>query len=116
MEQAQRPQAYYANSSPRQRTFNEGDQVMLRTANYIMRMRKKAGTAPVATSLLPRYVGPYTITRKYSDLVYQLQLPASWGSVHNVFHVSHMQPYRSSTQYRHPSNHQSLVHQNYVKH
>jgi hypothetical protein len=103
MEQAQRRQAYYANSSRQQRTFNEGDQVMLRTANYIMRMRKKAGTAPVATSLLPRYVGPYTITRKYSDLVYQLQLPASWGSVHNVFHVSQLQPYRSSTQYRHPS-------------
>ena len=77
MEQAQRRQAYYASSSRQQRTFNEGDQVMLRTANYIMRMRKKTGTAPVATSLLPRYVGPYTITRKYSDLVYQLQLPAS---------------------------------------
>jgi hypothetical protein len=74
---------------------------MLRTANYLDRMRKKAGTGKVATSLLPRYVGPYMITRKLSDLVYQLQLPASWGSVHNVFHVSQLQPYRTSNTYTH---------------
>jgi hypothetical protein len=64
-------------------------------------MRQKAPAGRVATSLLPRYVGPYTITRKFSDLVYQLQLPASWGSVHNVFHVSHLQPYRTSITYSH---------------
>src|ERR1700680_4218360 len=101
MEAAQRRQAHYANSSRREKTFNEGDQVMLRTANYLSRMRKKAGTLNTSTSLVPRYVGPYPIIRKLSDLVYQLKLPASWGNVHNVFHVSQLQPYRTSTQYRH---------------
>src|SRR6202011_631155 len=100
MEAAQRRQAYYANSSRREQTFNEGDQVMLRTANYLSRMRKKAGTLNTSTSLVPRYVGPYPIIRKLSNLVYQLKLPASWGNVHNVFHVSQLQAYRTSTQYR----------------
>src|ERR1700681_549610 len=49
METAQRRQAYYANSSRREKTFNEGDQVMLRTANYLTRMRKTASST-VATS------------------------------------------------------------------
>ena len=53
MEAAQRRQAYYANSSRREQTFNEGDQVMLRTANYLTRMRKKSNTtSTAATSLL----------------------------------------------------------------
>jgi hypothetical protein len=101
MEAAQRRQAHYANSSRREKIFNEGDQVMLRTANYLSRMRKKAGTLNTSTSLVPRYVGPYPIIRKLSNLVYQLKLPASWGNVHNVFHVSQLQAYRTSTQYRH---------------
>jgi hypothetical protein len=102
METAQRRQAYYANSSRREQTFNVGDKVMVRTANYMARMRKQVvGNKEVATRLLPRYVGPYTITHKYSDLVYKLELPASWSAVHNVFHISQLQAYRTSTQYRH---------------
>ena len=59
MEAAQRRQAYYANSSRREKTFDVGDKVMLRTANYMARMRKQAaGNKEVATRLLPRYVGP----------------------------------------------------------
>jgi len=100
MEQAQRRQAYYANSSRRQHVFNEGDKVMLRTSNYIQRLRRQAGNT-TSTSLMPRYLGPYKIKIKYSDLVYELELPASWGNVRPVFHISQLQAYRESSQYRH---------------
>src|ERR1700752_2743208 len=100
MEQAQRRQAYYANSSRRQHVFNEGDKVMLRTSNYIQRLRRQAGNT-TSTSLMPRYLGPYKIKSKYSDLVCELELPASWGNVRPVFHISQLQAYRESPTYRH---------------
>jgi hypothetical protein len=102
MEAAQRRQAYYANSSRREQTFNVGDKVWLRTANYMDRMRKHvAGNKQASLKLLPRYLGPLTITHKFSDLVYKLQLPASWSGIHNVFHISQLQAYRESPHYKH---------------
>jgi hypothetical protein len=95
MLQAQKRQAYYANSSRKEKTFNVGDKVMIRTANYLDRMRKKTDIR-VATRLLPRFIGPYPITHKYSDVVYKVQLPARWSNVHPVFHVSQLSPYRTS--------------------
>jgi hypothetical protein len=50
---------------------------------------------------LPRYLGPLTITYKYSDLVYKLQLPAAWSGIHDVFHISQLQAYRESSHYKH---------------
>ena len=100
MEQAQRRQAYYANSSRRQHIFNEGDKVMLRTSNYVQRLRRQAGNT-TSTSLMPRYLGPYKIKTKHSDLVYELELPASWGNARPVFHISQLQAYRESPTYRH---------------
>ncbi|PHT63815.1 hypothetical protein T459_32344 [Capsicum annuum] len=38
--------------------------------------------------LSPRYVGPYQILKKIGAVTYELELPASLGSVHPVFHVS----------------------------
>ncbi|KAF3678844.1 putative uroporphyrinogen decarboxylase, chloroplastic-like [Capsicum annuum] len=36
----------------------------------------------------PCYVGPYQILRKIGTIAYELELPASLGSVHPLFHVS----------------------------
>jgi len=102
MEVAQRRQAYYANSSRREQTFNVGDKVWLRTANYMDRMRKHvAGNKQASLKLLPRYLGPLEITHKYSDLVYRLSLPAAWSGIHNVFHISQLQAYRECTRFKH---------------
>jgi hypothetical protein len=102
MEAAQRRQAYYANSSRREQTFNVGDKVWLRTANYMDRMRKHvAGNKQASLKLLPRYLGPLEITHKYSDLVYRLSLPAAWSGIHSVFHISQLQAYRESTRFKH---------------
>jgi hypothetical protein len=102
MEAAQRRQAYYANSSRREQTFNVGDKVWLRTANYMDRMRKHvAGNKQASLKLLPRYLGPLEVTHKYSDLVYRLALPAAWSGIHNVFHISQLQAHRESTRFKH---------------
>ncbi|PHT27112.1 hypothetical protein CQW23_33287 [Capsicum baccatum] len=38
--------------------------------------------------LSPHYVGPYQILKKIGTLAYELELPASLGSIHPVFHIS----------------------------
>ena len=38
--------------------------------------------------LSPRYVGPHQILKKIGTVAYELELPASLGFVHPVFHVS----------------------------
>jgi chromodomain-containing protein len=102
MEAAQRRQAHYANSSRSEKTFNVGDRVWLRTANYMDRMRKHvASNRATSLKLLPRYLGPLEIIHKYSDLVYKLKLPAAWNAIHDVFHVSQLQAYRESNKYKH---------------
>jgi hypothetical protein len=37
--------------------------------------------------LAPRYIGMYPILEKYEPLVYRVELPQRFSSVHNVFHV-----------------------------
>ena len=40
--------------------------------------------------LAPRYVGPFRIIARRGEVAYQLELPASLGNVHDVFHVSQL--------------------------
>ena len=47
----------------------------------VMRFGKKG-------KLSPRYIGPYQIIRRIGKVAYELDLPASLGDVHSVFHVS----------------------------
>jgi hypothetical protein len=42
--------------------------------------------------LAPKRYGPFSIKRKISDVVYQLELPPQW-KIHNVFHASLLTPY-----------------------
>ena len=53
--------------------------------------------------LAPRYVGPFEITKKVSDVAYCLRLPPQLSHIHDVFHklmlkkytpdLSHVLPY-----------------------
>jgi len=52
-----------------------------------MRFGKKKG------KLSPRFVGPFEILDKVSDLAYRLALPPMLSGVHNVFHVSMLRKY-----------------------
>ncbi|KAF3644013.1 putative membrane-bound transcription factor site-2 protease-like [Capsicum annuum] len=47
----------------------------------VMRFEKKG-------KLSPLYIGPDQIVRKIGGVAYELELPASLGSVHLVFHIS----------------------------
>ena len=66
--------------------FAEGDQVMLSTANINL-----AGYG--TEKLKPRWIGPFTILEKRSDVVYKLSLPSSMA-IHPVFHISRLKPYK----------------------
>ena len=67
--------------------FQEGEQVLLSTKN--IRFRR------CPTKLQRRYVGPFKIIQKISSVAYRLQLPDEW-SIHPVFHVSLLKPWRES--------------------
>ena len=43
--------------------------------------------------LSPRFIGPFEILEKVGTVAYQLALPPSMSSVHEVFHVSMLQKY-----------------------
>src|SRR3546814_14744902 len=42
-----------------------------------------------------RFIGPFKVLSKTSDVNYKLQLPSDWG-IHNVFHVSKLRRYIES--------------------
>jgi len=80
--QASNYQASYANKKRREITFEVGDQVYLSTKNLRMKINAK---------VKPRFVGPFRITQKISDVVYKLELPNNY-TIHDVFHVSLLKP------------------------
>ncbi|XP_068323203.1 uncharacterized protein [Pyrus communis] len=45
--------------------------------------------------LNPRYIGPYVITERVSEVAYKLELPPELSKVHDVFHVSMFRHYAS---------------------
>jgi hypothetical protein len=77
---AQETQRVFANKKRRPMEFIEGDKVMLSTENI-----RLAGIE--SDKLKPRWIGPFTIKRKKSATVYQLQLPSTLR-IHDSFHIS----------------------------
>ena len=67
--------------------FQEGDNVLLSTRH--IRFRR------CPTKLQRRYVGPFKIVQKISNVAYRLQLPEDW-TMHPVFHISLLKPWRES--------------------
>ena len=64
-----------------------GDKVWLEGTNL-------KTTHPTA-KLAPKCYGPFPITNKISDIVYQLELPPQW-KIHNMFHTSLLTRYRET--------------------
>ena len=84
---AQQRQKAYADIRRRDVEFKVGDQVLLSTRNLTMKM---VGSA----KLMPKYLGPFTISRKINQVAFELDLPPCM-KIHNVFHVSLLNAYRS---------------------
>jgi hypothetical protein len=86
---AQNRQQQYANEHRREKVFDEGDMVLLSTANL-----RNENRAP---KLSPKYIGPFPISRVVSDVAYELMLPATM-KIHPVFHVSKLREYKDGSE------------------
>ncbi|KAK6136752.1 hypothetical protein DH2020_029506 [Rehmannia glutinosa] len=85
---AQDRQKLYADRRRKHIQFDEEEKIFLKVAPIkgVIRFGEKG-------KLKPRYIGPFEILTRVGDLAYQLALPPSLSSVHNVFHVSMLRKY-----------------------
>ena len=83
MSKAQNQQKLYADRCRVERQFEVGDLVYLRLQPYRQSSLKQKG----AEKLKPRFYGPYKVTHRIGQGVYELELPQG-RKIHNVFHVS----------------------------
>ncbi|MBW0475506.1 hypothetical protein O181_015221 [Austropuccinia psidii MF-1] len=80
----------YANESRASPpVFNPGDMVWLSSNNI-------KSTRPTK-KLSERWLGPFTILKKISTHAYHLKLPSQLKSIHLVFHISLLEPVKTST-------------------
>lgn len=80
LQAAQDRQAHYANAKRQPITLQVGQLVLLSSKNI-----KIATTG--TPKLLPRYLGPFKVTRLVGKAAVKLDIPAAW-KIHPVFHVS----------------------------
>ena len=85
MRAAQSRQKHYADQGRRPLEFQIGDHVYLKVSLFkgTQRFQEKG-------KLAPRYVGPFWILARRGAMAYQLELPQSLSSIHDVFHVSQL--------------------------
>lgn len=84
-EQAKRNHDRGAQTQP---NFQIHDKVLLRHSNI--------ATSMPSHKLAPKFLGPFPIISKLSDVVYRLKLPKTL-KIHDVFHVSLLERYREDT-------------------
>ena len=85
---AQSRQKSYADARRRNLEFEERDLMFLKIAPMkgILRFPRKG-------KLSPRFIGPFEILERIGSIAYNLALPPSLSSVHDVFHVSMLRKY-----------------------
>ena len=74
-----------ADKHRRELILHEGDLVMLSTRNLAF---------PQVRAFRKRFIGPFKVTQKLSDVVYRVELPSEL-QIHNVFHVSLLKPFHA---------------------
>jgi ribosomal protein L21E len=84
---AQSRQKSYTDKRRSPLEFKVGDHVYLRVSPM-----KGVRCFGIKGKLARRYIGPYPIIDKYRPTSYQVELSAKLLGVHNVFHVSQLQP------------------------
>lgn len=73
--------------------FQPDDWVLLNSKN----LKFKVGMP----KLLPRYVGPFQVKKRVGKVAYELIIPQRWR-IHDVFHVSLLEPYHKDGIYQPP--------------
>jgi hypothetical protein len=84
---AQVAQKRAADTHRRRVTFNQGDKVLLSTANLDLRLPGQS------RKLLAKWIGPFVVAQVVSPVAFKLDLPPQYKQVHPVFHVSLLRPY-----------------------
>jgi hypothetical protein len=87
LEAARQRACRIANPSRREAAFAVGDKVLLSSKNVALK-------TPGVNKLLPKFLGPFTVTEVLSPVSYRLDLPSSM-KCHNVFHASLLLEYKS---------------------
>jgi hypothetical protein len=88
---AKERQKAYADAKRRHCVFQIGDKVLLATKNISL---KGGGSR----KLLPRYIGPFSITKSINGVSYTLDLPKGLG-IHPTFHISLLRLYKEDPAY-----------------
>ena len=88
---AKERQKKYADAKRRHCVFSVGDKVLLSTKNLSL---KGGGSR----KLLPRYIGPFTITKSINGVTYTLDLPKGLKT-HPTFHISLLRLYKEDPAY-----------------
>jgi hypothetical protein len=91
---AQQRQKANVNKRRRDLQLQVGQQVLLNTKNLRLKV-------PGTHKLLPRFIGPFTVSNTVGKVAYELQLPSNM-KIHNVFHVSLLKPYHTDGSYQPP--------------
>jgi hypothetical protein len=81
LEAARQRYVKYADPHRRNVKYGEGDAVLLSTKN--IKLKSPNGSR----KLLPRWIGPFTVTQIINPVAYKLELPPTMARIHNVFHV-----------------------------
>ena len=83
-------QKSYTDPKRKDASFSVGDLVFLKVSPIkgVMRFGKKG-------KLAPRYIGPFEIRSKVSEVAYRLMLPPELSWIHPVFYVSMLKNYVS---------------------
>ena len=84
-ERAKATQARYYDKKHTPRLYAAGDRVWLAARNIRSRRPHQ--------KLDHKYYGPYEVESAVGKQAYRLALPATMGRIHNVFHVSLLEPY-----------------------
>jgi hypothetical protein len=85
LQHAQDLQKKYYDRGHKDQHFDVGQQVLLRAKNI--------KTARPCKKLDDKYLGPFEILERKGAVAYKLALPQSMSRLHNVFHVSLLEPY-----------------------
>jgi len=86
LQAAQDRYKHYADTKRTDIELRVGQQVLLSTRNLAL---KDLGTK----KFLPKFIGPFAITRIVNKVAYELKLPDHY-KIHNVFHVSLLKEYK----------------------
>ncbi|MBW0503342.1 hypothetical protein O181_043057 [Austropuccinia psidii MF-1] len=68
--------------------FNPGERVWLSSKNI--------KSSRPTRKLFERWFGPFPILKKVRTKAYHLKLPSQWKSIHPVFHISLLEPVKTS--------------------